>query len=742
MRVSFLTAIATLAVAGSISAQDLRVDEPLKVLVPKSPPTRQELERRDSLHKYVEGLRLERAEQFKDALRAYEEAARLDPNAPALVRVQIPILIGMDRLGDAQNACTKVVALDPGDFKTWFLLAKLHKSSIRYADAIAALESGLNAAAIKDHPEAAQALYFELGSLFENTEKFGPAADAFNKAAEILEHPDLIMAKGNFPRAMILARAADTYEKIGQLYNKAKRHDDAIAAFVKAQKHSPERTAPLDYVIAQICVEQGSLKRALTHVDAYLHTRPLSVDPYETKIDILRRLKQNADIVPWIETAAAREGHNNALQLLLAREYAVAKQEKKAEAIYKRLAEDSPSADAYRGLFHLYKGEGAAGMTRILGMLDKVMDKAANNDGPVPLGTVVHAKAMISALRDDAELATKLVEIAFKQKADQKELKFDTVYFLAILADRQRKTEEAERFYRQCLKSATPGNEALIYTGLLRVLGKARKHETIVEICTQGLKTAQATNSLLFYNDIARALAGLHRYDEALKHADRGDAQAGDDNKLVFKLLRIRILAMAERFDNAETECKALIKGNEKPSEVIELRYLLSNIYSSAKHSAKSEEQLQMILKMDPHNATVNNDLGYSWADQGKNLQSAEEMIRRAIELDRLQRRRNPNFSSADDKDNAAYVDSLGWVLYRRGQIAEARKELERAAALDDGEDPVIYDHLGDVYQRLQMRPEASRAWQRALALYNNGIRKKDDERVRDIQRKLEQVKQ
>jgi tetratricopeptide (TPR) repeat protein len=167
---------------------------------------------------------------------------------------------------------------------------------------------------------------------------------------------------------------------------------------------------------------------------------------------------------------------------------------------------------------------------------------------------------------------------------------------------------------------------------------------------------------------------------------------------------------------------------------------VLSNVYSAAKQHAKSEEQLKLILKIDPLNATANNDLGYLWADQGRNLEEAENMIRAALEADRLQRRRNPNLTADDDKDSAAYVDSLGWVLFRRGQVDEARKELERAASLDDSNDPVIYDHLGDVYARLKMNGEAVRAWQRALELYETGLRQKEDDRVRDIQRKLREA--
>jgi tetratricopeptide (TPR) repeat protein len=744
MRNSLLAVLAAtllLNLAARALGQSITFDDPPKLYVPKQPPTRKEIDQRDSLHKYVYGLWCEHNDRFVEALKAFEEAARLDPDAPALVKAQVPILIAMDRSADALAACKKVVELDPGDYSIWFVTAKLHKTMAKYLEAIAALQNALKSEALKEHPEAAQHLYIELGNLCERTDKFGAAADAFNKAAAILEHPDQIAEKGHVPRAAVLARASETYERIGQLYRKAKRYDDAVAALKKARDRSPESAGRVSFLLAQVCAEQGNLKAALTHVDAYLKTLPLSTAPYELKISLLRRLKQADAIVPWLEEAAARERFNNALQLLLATECAKAKLPKKAEAIYNKLAEDSPSAELYRGLFQLYKDDGPLGMTRILAMLDKVMDKAAREDGPAPIGTVQRARAMVGALRADGELARKLVETAVRHKDP---LKFDTVYFLAILADRNRKNEEAERFYRQCLddKNVSPANEVVLYSGLLRVLGNAHKHEAIVQACRDGLKNAKGTNPLLFYKELARAQASLHRYDDALQSVETASKQAGDDNRLLFQILRVRILTMAERFEAAQAECNALLKKHDRTADVIELRYLLSNLYSASKQQAKAEEQLQLILKIDSDNATVNNDLGYLWADQGKNLAVAEEMIRKALELDRSQRRRDPNFTSEEDKDNAAYVDSLGWVLFRRGQIDAARKELERATTLESGDDPVIFDHLGDVYNRLKMRPEASRAWQRALELYGQGVRGKDDERVRDIRRKIDHVKE
>src|SRR5207302_4646386 len=145
----------------------------------------------------------------------------------------------------------------------------------------------------------------------------------------------------------------------------------------------------------------------------------------------------------------------------------------------------------------------------------------------------------------------------------------------------------------------------------------------------------------------------------------------------------------------------------------------------------------EAILRADPNNATACNDLGYLWADQGKNLREAEELIRKALDLARKQKRAGPPLGGDADKDNAAYVDSLGWVLFRRGQVDAARQELEKAAGLPDGEDPVIWDHLGDVYQHLELAAQARQAWQRALHLYEQEKHRRMDQRYRDLRQKL-----
>ena len=105
------------------------------------------------------------------------------------------------------------------------------------------------------------------------------------------------------------------------------------------------------------------------------------------------------------------------------------------------------------------------------------------------------------------------------------------------------------------------------------------------------------------------------------------------------------------------------------------------------------------------------NYLGYLLADKGIRLKEAKEYIARALEYD-------PN--------NGAYLDSMGWVYYRLGDYEKAREYLEMAIQYideSDEENYLIYEHLGDVYYKIQMYEDAIRAWQKALEIkYVRGI--------------------
>jgi len=117
----------------------------------------------------------------------------------------------------------------------------------------------------------------------------------------------------------------------------------------------------------------------------------------------------------------------------------------------------------------------------------------------------------------------------------------------------------------------------------------------------------------------------------------------------------------------------------------------------------KAADLLRKSISLDPANAAeAYNYIGFMWAEHNLHLDEAEEMVGRALQLD-------PN--------NGAYLDSLGWVFYRKGKYEEALNELLRATQSLTRDDPIVFEHIGDTYSKLNRIPQALEYWQKAIAL-------------------------
>jgi Tfp pilus assembly protein PilF len=88
------------------------------------------------------------------------------------------------------------------------------------------------------------------------------------------------------------------------------------------------------------------------------------------------------------------------------------------------------------------------------------------------------------------------------------------------------------------------------------------------------------------------------------------------------------------------------------------------------------------------------------------------------------------------EPDNAAYLDSLGWVLYKRGSFQESVGHLEKAVEKLEEGDSVIWDHLGDAYLRTDQVEKARTAWQKAVDLYRKQPQS-NEKKIEEIQAKL-----
>lgn len=159
-------------------------------------------------------------------------------------------------------------------------------------------------------------------------------------------------------------------------------------------------------------------------------------------------------------------------------------------------------------------------------------------------------------------------------------------------------------------------------------------------------------------------------------------------------------------------------------SEQIIYSLAVTHFYNGSENLSISV--MKSLLDINPDHADALNFIGYTYADMGANLDEAEMMIRKALEL---------------SPDSGYIVDSLGWLYYQRGQYDKAMELIERASGMTP-DDAVIKEHLGDVYLQKNNKIDALKSYRRALELLESGDMEptERDELKKRLEEKIRQV--
>jgi tetratricopeptide (TPR) repeat protein len=116
----------------------------------------------------------------------------------------------------------------------------------------------------------------------------------------------------------------------------------------------------------------------------------------------------------------------------------------------------------------------------------------------------------------------------------------------------------------------------------------------------------------------------------------------------------------------------------------------------------QAEEYFQKCLKLAPNFDEAMNYLGYMWAEHDLKLDQARELIEKAVKA---------------EPKNAAYLDSMAWVLYKLKRPKDALPYALQAAELSEKPDATLYDHIGDIYAALKEPEKAREAWRKSLSV-------------------------
>ncbi len=397
------------------------------------------------------------------------------------------------------------------------------------------------------------------------------------------------------------------------------------------------------------------------------------------------------------------------------------------------------------------------------------------------LNKVTGTEAMQGALKDivdDKDGSKKLIAAALPLTKEKKEaLSYNAALVLALAAAEMKDMTKSEAFFRICMEKAaklqSPRRLLQAYGGLIDLFYDNKRYDDSARICQEllELKTDDGKPRIVLtavttrfgeidfieddnFDTAKRIRPGVHRlliqavtkqgkYDKALKLVD--NLVKAQDHWLE-RQLKGWVLREAGKYPEAakiyEDVIERVTKDKELDPEEKEVyleryRYTLSNVFVDMGKIDLATDQLQQLLAKKPDDPGYNNDLGYIWADNNMKLEEAEKMIRKALELDRKKRQSNPKLDPEDDQDNGAYLDSLGWVLFKEKKFEEAKKVLLDAVKDKRSQHIEIFDHLGDAHLAVGEKAAAIAAWTKGLEFVGEGRR--DQERKAIVQKKIEQ---
>jgi len=267
----------------------------------------------------------------------------------------------------------------------------------------------------------------------------------------------------------------------------------------------------------------------------------------------------------------------------------------------------------------------------------------------------------------------------------------DLLYSLGLLSLESQRLDDAEKYMLDLVQMNQREGESQYYLG--RINEGLGRYQKAIDWYRQVHVSEYLFDAKLHIADL---LGKTGRYDLAHDHLDAMLKGSQSNGSLVRIYLAIgEILRSEARYEEAVeiyTTALGIVPGNT------DLLYSRGLVAERVGRIDILEQDMLKILKTEPNNAHALNVLGFTLADQTERYQEAYGYLERAIEI---------------RPDDAAIIDSLGWVNYRLGNYDEAIRLLRRALArFDDSE---IAAHLGEVLWVSGARGEAENVWQRAL---------------------------
>jgi tetratricopeptide (TPR) repeat protein len=510
---------------------------------------------------------------------------------------------------------------------------------------------------------------------------------------------------------------AEAWMTLGRLHKIAQNSVEAEKAFSKVLSMDPENEDAMSG-LAMVYLDLGDSKRAADLLRKVAEKEP-NMRTLTALAGTYEQMRDFALAAETLKRALALSPDNDDIKRALAQNLMLADQLDEARKIYEGLAaEDERDVQSWLRISQIYRQQRNFEKAREAANKAKALD-------PDSVEILYNEVGLLEAEGKPGEAvqALKNVVDATAKKSYTAAEKNNRALLLERLGQLYRANEqytEALAVFRD-LGGLDAEHAPRAAAQAVDTHRQARDYNKALEEAEAAYKKWPEERSIIVVR--SSMLADMGRTDEAVAPVKKL-LDGKNDRETYLTLAQLyekgrNFSEMGKAIDAAE---KLSVTGEEK--EVI--HFMRGGMYEKQKKLDASEAEFRKVLAANPTSASALNYLGYMLADRNVRLNEALDMIQKAL---------------AQDPGNGAYLDSLGWVQFRLGRLDEAEENLKKAAARV-GKDPVVYDHLGDVYAKRENLKEAVTWWERSLRMWQSSAPAElDAAEVAKVQKKLESAR-
>ncbi len=702
-----------------------------------------------ALAHYMAGLMAQKRGELQAAADEFEKAAAAAPKSPAPLKAQAMVLLRMGREEGLQKA-KKAIDLDKDDYETRIQLTIWLASAGRAEEATELINAALKSKTLKEMSREFVTIHQIRGKLMLAQQNVKAAADSYEVMFKALERPEDFGLSFRDHQALLKDRASG-YDVTGRVLLEAGRTATAIKVFEALNRVENGKPADYHLVQARAYYMQDLLPECEKTLDIYFQTGRRDPASLSLLQDLYNATSRADALTERLNALAADAADATSVKMFIGQTLLDQGKTDAAAEVYQTLLDEKGEVDAYIGLMKVEIARKDA--VSLIATMNRAIRARIQTEELMPLITSIipdeeFSKALTAACEKiwkekPGELSAPVAFFCATVAREVEQLDTEGVLLQATLElnpDRnltiraldlygmnlllQNKFKQAARTFGQLV--AVPGlNLGQRLMGLYR-LSQAESfndnHDAALSAIVSAIQEGGQV-PLLHYQH-GWVLVQAERFEEAKTVLEEGLKQfaADPENVQRTRLLLAGLAAQMADWKDAISQYEAII-GSEgiDPETLRRCRLGLSNALVQSGDNAAGEKVLEEVYEQDPTDPGVNNDLGYLYADQGKNLEQAEKMIRIAV---------------SSQPENPAYLDSLGWVLFRLGRLDEAVVELKKACANPEYQDATILEHLGDVQKAMDQTDAAKASWTNALKIEKES-KKSDQAIIRRLSEKL-----